>query len=141
MALCIIALTLFQIGVAELIRPAVLGLLGKGKLFARFVSVLTRFALPLFLFHTTGMALSRAVEWTIFGTESEATAPDLQWWLMRPISIIGPLLATLPVIWLFGRRWQNKPVPVTARHPVEDLEVGDGGDEPVPLARVKARRK
>ena len=126
---CILALTLFQVGFAELIRPAVLRTLGKGKQFARFVAVLTRFALPLFLFHTTGMALSRAAEWTIFGTESEATHPDLMWWLMRPIAIIGPLLATLPVIYLFGRRWQNQPVKVQSRHPVQDLDVGDGGDD------------
>ena len=76
--------------------------------------MLTRFALPLFLFHTTGMALSRAVEWTIFGTQLEATHPDLIWWLMRPVAIIGPLLATLPVIYLFGRRWETRTV---ARRP------------------------
>ena len=111
----LIALTVFQVGMAELLRPVVLRRLGRGGLFARFTAVLTRFALPLFLFHTTGMALSRAVEWTIFGTESEATAPDLTWWLLRPVSIIGPLLATLPVIYFFGRRWQNDPVRVVAR--------------------------
>ncbi len=128
---CIIALTIFQVGVAELLRPWILRVLAKGKLFARFVAVLTRFALPLFLFHTTGMALSRAVEWTIFGTESEATQPSLTWWLLRPISIIGPLLATLPVIYFFGRKYQSSPVPVTARMPVIDEDVGDGGDEVV----------
>src|SRR6195952_309532 len=62
---CILALTLFQVGVAHPLGPSVLRLLGTGKLFYRFVAGLTRFALPLFLFHTTGMALSRAVEWTI----------------------------------------------------------------------------
>jgi hypothetical protein len=137
---CIIALTLFQVGVAELLRPGVLSLLAKGKLFYRFVAVLTRFALPLFLFHTTGMALSRGVEWSIFGTESEATAPTLTWWLLRPVSIIGPLLATLPVIYFFGRRYQSTPVTVTARRPVLDNEVGDGGDEPVPRERHPRRR-
>jgi hypothetical protein len=137
---CIIALTLFQVGVAELIRPAVLRVLGTGKLFSRFVAVLTRFALPLFLFHTTGMALSRAVEWTIFGTESEATAPTLSWWLLRPVSIIGPLLATLPVIYFFGRRYQSTPVRVTPRRPVVDDEVGDGGDEVVPPEDRPRRR-
>ncbi|RIJ71126.1 acyltransferase [Nakamurella silvestris] len=138
--LCIIALTIFQVGMAELLRPWILRKLGKGGLFARATAVFTRFALPLFLFHTTGMALSRAVEWSIFGTESEATNPDLTWWLLRPVSIIGPLLATMPVIYLFGRRWQNKPEPVKARTPIEDDEVGDGGDFPTP-AEVAARKK
>ena len=72
---CILALTLFQVGFAELIRPAVLRTLGRGGWFASSSPCMTRFALPLFLFHTTGMALSRAVEWAIFGTESEATSP------------------------------------------------------------------
>lgn len=127
---CIIALTLFQVGVAELIRPAVIRALGRGGWFARASAVFTRFALPLFLFHTTGMALERAVEWSIFGRATETVIPDLQWWLMRPLSVIGPLIFTLPVIWLFGRRWQNTPVAVQRRPVVVDDEVGDGGDYP-----------
>ncbi len=106
---CILALTLFQVGVAELIRPFVVRHLAAGGPFARSTGVLTRFALPLFLFHTTGMALSRAVEWSIFGLRIEAVEPTLNWWLLRPVSIIGPLLATLPVIYLFSRRWRRRP--------------------------------
>ena len=136
--LCIIALTIFQVGVAELIRPAVLNGLGRGGVFARATSVFTRFALPLFLFHTTGMALSRAVEWTIFGNQTEAVEPDLTWWLLRPVAIIGPLLATLPVIYLFGRRWRTQTVAPPPRIlPIEDPEVGDGGD--IPMISAKAR--
>ncbi|MTD16076.1 acyltransferase family protein [Nakamurella sp. YIM 132087] len=101
---CIIALTIFQVGVSELIRPWVIRHLGSGGVFARVMGLITRFALPLFLFHTTGMALSRGVEWAIFGLQSEATSPTLIWWLLRPVAIIFPLIATLPVIYLFVRR-------------------------------------
>ena len=104
---CILALTLFQVGVAELIRPFVLRHLATRGAFATGMGLLTRFALPLFLFHTTGMALSRAVEWSIFGIQSEAVEPTLSWWLLRPVAIIGPLLATLPVIYLFSRRTKH----------------------------------
>ena len=129
---CIVALTVFQAGVAELLRPSVLHALGKGGAFAKATTVFTRFALPLFLFHTTGMALSRGVEWSIFGTQTEAVEPTLMWWLLRPVSIIGPLLATLPVIYLFGRRWETQTTAPPPRIlPVEDEEVGDGGDAPV----------
>ena len=55
-----------------------------------------------------------------------------QWWLLRPVAILGPLLFTLPVIFLFGRRWQNKPVPVEPRKVVVDEDIGDGGDYPAP---------
>jgi len=137
--LCIIALTIFQVGVAELIRPTVLHGLARGGLFSRMTTVFTRFALPLFLFHTTGMALSRAVEWSIFGTQVEAVTPTITWWVLRPVAIIGPLLATLPVIYLFGRRWETQTVAPPPRIlPIEDEEVGDGGDPP--LIRRPERR-
>lgn len=105
---CILALTLFQVGITELIRPWVLRHLAARGPFAWLMGLITAFALPLFLFHTTGMALSRAVEWTIFGIHSESIEPTLTWWLMRPVAIIGPLIATLPVIWLFVRRQRRK---------------------------------
>ncbi len=129
---CIVALTVFQVGFAELVRPAVLHALGRGGTFARATTVFTRFALPLFLFHTTGMALSRAVEWSIFGTQVEGIEPTMTWWLLRPVAIIGPLLATLPVMYLFGRRWQTQTTDPPPRIlPIEDEQVGDGGDGPV----------
>ena len=129
---CIVALTILQVGVVELIRPTVLHGLSRGGLFARATTVFTRFALPLFLFHTTGMALSRAVEWSIFGTQAEGTEPTITWWLLRPVAVIGPLLATLPVMYLFGRRWQTQTTAPPPRiFPVQDEEVGDGGDEPI----------
>lgn len=131
-SVCILALTLFQVGVAELIRPSVLRGLAKGKTFAKATALFTRFALPLFLFHTTGMALERAVEWTIFGRSAEGVAPTWHWWLLRPVEIIGPLIFTLPVIFLFGRKWQNEPVKVLPRTVIADDEVGDGGGYPDP---------
>lgn len=137
---CILALTVFQIGVAELIRPSVLRALAKGGWVSRTMAVFTRFSLPLFLFHTTGMALSRAIEWSIFGRDTEAVTPTLHWWLMRPVAILGPLICTLPVIYLFGRRWQNKPVKVTKRVVVADDDVGDGGDHLTPEHRHRGRR-
>ena len=32
---------------------------------------------------------------------------DLGWWLTRPLAIIGPLICTIPVLWLY-RRIQNR---------------------------------
>jgi hypothetical protein len=70
--------------------------------------VINRFALPLFLFHMTGMAVSRFVTWLVFDVElDDRTPPDAIWWLSRPLAIVGPLLCTLPVIYLFGRRRTN----------------------------------
>ncbi|MEO6126687.1 MAG: acyltransferase [Ilumatobacteraceae bacterium] len=102
--LCIVALVLFQAGVAEVIRPWMQTRLPRPG-WSRVNEVINRFSMPLFLFHTTGMALSRAVTYAIAGGENEATKSTGWWWLSRPISFILPLLFTLPVILLFGRRW------------------------------------
>ena len=106
--LCIVALVFFQAGLVETLRPAVEPRLVRPR-WARVNDVINRFAMPLFLFHTTGMALSRAVNYAIAGDISEQTEPTLGWWLWRPLAFIGPLLFTLPVIWLFGRRWIRSP--------------------------------
>jgi hypothetical protein len=67
---------------------------------ARASSTINRFSLPLFLFHSTGMAAWLAVRYLVAGENNEATAPTAGWWLTRPLAVIGPLLFTLPVIYL-----------------------------------------
>ncbi len=102
--LCIIALVLFQAGVVEVIRPAMQRKLAEER-WARASSTINRFSLPLFLFHSTGMAAWLAVRYLVAGENNEATAPTAGWWLTRPLAVIGPLLFTLPVIYLFGKQW------------------------------------
>jgi hypothetical protein len=100
----LVALLAFQAGVTELLRPATERALDRPR-FRAVSEVINRFALPLFLFHMTGMAISRFVTWLLFAVElDDRTPPDAIWWLSRPLAIVGPLLCTLPVIYLFGRR-------------------------------------
>jgi hypothetical protein len=70
---------------------------------ARFSEVINRFSLPLFLFHSTGMALSKAAGYWLCGNDERRADPTVGWWLQRPFSFIAPLLCTLPVNYLFGR--------------------------------------
>jgi Acyltransferase family len=109
---CIIALVLLQAGILEIIRPAIQLRLERPT-WARVSDVINRFALPVFLFHTTGMALYRGINYVVFGNRTDVREPDLLWWLTRPLAFIGPLLCTLPVIYLFGRRWVTRPRPPT----------------------------
>ena len=102
--LCIVALVAFQAGVAEVIRPKVQSRLQRPR-WSAFNDTINRFSMPLFLFHTTGMALHRAARYALAGNRNEAREPTLWWWLYRPLAVIGPLLFTLPVIYLFGRQW------------------------------------
>lgn len=102
----IVALLLFQVGAVELLRPTMERLLVRPR-WSAVNRTVNRFALPLFLFHTTGMALSLFVLWTVgwYTLDSRPVDVTLAWWLSRPLAILGPLLFTLPVIYMFGRRW------------------------------------
>lgn len=102
--LCIVALVLFQAGVAEVIRPWMQERLDRPR-WQQASGTINRFSMPLFLFHTTGMALERAARYAWTGNRNEARDPTLGWWLYRPVAFVGPLLFTLPVIYLFGRQW------------------------------------
>ena len=105
--LCIVALVMFQAGVAEIIRPRMERRLVLPR-WSRINATINRFSLPLFLFHTTGMALHRAARYALAGNRNEAREPTLWWWLYRPLAFVGPLLFTLPVIFVFGRQWVRR---------------------------------
>ncbi len=94
-------LLLFQIGVVEVLRPRMEILLERPR-WQRANDVINRFALPLFLFHMTGMAVSRFIVWLVTDRLDDPV-PDASWWLSRPLALIGPLICTLPIIWLFSR--------------------------------------
>jgi len=102
----IVALLMFQVGVVELLRPAMERALTRPR-WAAVNRTINRFALPLYLFHTTGMALSLFVFWVLgwYTVDERPADITVTWWLTRPLAIVGPLLFTLPVIFLFGRRW------------------------------------
>jgi peptidoglycan/LPS O-acetylase OafA/YrhL len=115
----IVALLLFQIGFVELVRPAMERILTRPRWRAAN-EVINRFALPLFLFHTTGMAISLFIFWLLGWYRPEQTPNvTVMYWVTRPFALVGPLLCTLPVIWLFGRRWAraSRPAAVAARTP------------------------
>ncbi|GJF05260.1 acyltransferase [Pseudonocardia sp. D17] len=106
--LCIVALLVFQIGVAEMARPSLERWLERPGP-RRVVEVVNRFAMPVFLFHTTGMAIGRGLFYALTGEIAEKQVPDTAWWLQRPLWIALSLACTLPVIWLFARFGHRRP--------------------------------
>lgn len=114
--ICILALLMFQAGVALLVRLWVLDRLRSSARWAAVSDVINRFSLPLFLFHSTGMALWAAFGYFVLDNEQRRT-PDLQWWLSRPFAFIGPLVLTLPIIFVLGRQYVKKPKPRTPSEP------------------------
>lgn len=112
-----VALLLFQVGVVEVLRPTMERVLARPRW--RLVNhTINRFALPLFLFHTTGMAIARLLLW-VWNSHLTDREPDLVWWLSRPLFVIGPLICTLPVIMIFGRRWVRPGEPIAAAGPAD----------------------
>ncbi|AQZ68019.1 putative membrane protein [[Actinomadura] parvosata subsp. kistnae] len=120
----IVALLLFQIGLVEVLRPAMERVLERPR-WQRLNGFINRYSLPLFLFHTTGMAISLGLSWWFFGTLGDRIPPDSWWWLERPIAIVGPLICTAPVIYLFGRR--RRPVAQTPDRDVSGSISSDHG--------------
>jgi peptidoglycan/LPS O-acetylase OafA/YrhL len=99
----IVALLVFQIGTVELIRPRMQILLERPR-WKRGNRLINEFSLPLYLVHTTGMALFLFLAWYALGYDMDKPANvDLGWWLTRPVAIIGPLICTVPVLLLFRK--------------------------------------
>ncbi len=100
--LCIVALGLFQAGLAIRLRSGVERVLEHER-YQRISGLVNRFALPLYLFHSTGFALAMGLAMA-FGYRPPPQ-PTLDWWLQRPLWLVLPLAFTAPVIFIFGRRW------------------------------------
>jgi hypothetical protein len=107
-----VPLLLFQIGVVEVLRPTMERVLQRPR-WQLVNGTINQFALPLFLFHTTGLAIARFLLW-LWNNHLTDRKPDLVWWLTRPLFVIGPLICTLPVIMLFSRRRSGKRQQITA---------------------------
>jgi hypothetical protein len=90
----ILALLVFQVGLVVANRDRILGF-ADDPMAERYVRWLSRNAMPLFLWHTVGFALFYAAARMVFDIPEE---PNMLWWVTRPLWIVGPALATIPLI-------------------------------------------
>lgn len=115
---CIAALLVLQVGVAMLVRPWVTGRLHTRHRWQWANAGMSRVSLPLYLFHSTGMAVWVALIYNAVGyNRALGMVPDVDidavWWLSRPLAVIGPLICTAPMIWVYLRfHRRGRPVPV-----------------------------
>lgn len=90
----IVALLTFQVGLVLVNRERILAAARRPRL-RRFVGWLSDNAMPLFLWHSVGFALFYVLLRALVGVPDE---PNLQWWLTRPLWLVGPALATAPLL-------------------------------------------
>lgn len=110
--LAIVALTFLQVGLVLLIRPRVMAWLDRSRAAQRTLEWVNKNAMPLYLFHSTGMAATVAL---LFGAGYTPPAePTLEWWLTRPVWLIGPAVATWPLLALYRLTRRRGAAPKTA---------------------------
>ena len=105
--LTIVGLIFLQVGVVLLVRDGVLYRLEHDERWKRRASWVTANGLPLYLFHSSGMAIVVALAYVTVGYRPPGE-PNLEWWLTRPLWIVLPFLATLPLLFAY-RRGLNRP--------------------------------
>lgn len=98
--LAIVALIMFQIGLVLLARDWVTAKLNTSDKWQRSFSWVNENSLPLYLLHTTGMAIAIAIIFVAFGYVPP-DEPTAEWWLTRPLWLIAPALATYPFLLLY----------------------------------------
>ena len=97
----ILALCTFQVGLVVANRDRILAFGNRGRV-RRVVDWLSRNAMPLFLWHTVGFAAFYAAYY--YALDDVPDAPGFEFWVTRPLWLLGPALATAPLLALRRRR-------------------------------------
>ena len=100
--LAIVALTVLQVGLVLLIRDWVTHRLDTSSAWQRVFKWVNTNSLPLYLLHTTGMAIAIAAIFVLFDY-LPPDEPTAEWWISRPLWFIAPAAATYPFLLLYRR--------------------------------------
>ncbi|MDH3499922.1 MAG: acyltransferase [Acidimicrobiia bacterium] len=100
--LAIVGLTFLQIGLVLLLRDWVIEKLETNERWKRLFAWVNENSLPLYLFHSSGMAVVVALAFVLF-RYVPPTQPTFEWWLTRPLWLIAPFLATWPLLAAYRR--------------------------------------
>lgn len=101
-SLAIVALVVLQTGLLLLIREWVEARLPTPK-WARFVRLMRTYAMPLYLLHTSGLAVFLIAGYFINHRAPLSTEISWRWWAWRPLAVLLPLTTTVPLLLLIGR--------------------------------------
>lgn len=101
-SLAIVALVVLQIGLLLSVREWVEARLPTPR-WARFVSLMRTYSMPLYLLHTSGLAIFLVGGYFLNGRAPLSTEISWRWWAWRPFAITLPLLTTLPLLWVVAK--------------------------------------
>lgn len=90
----IVALLIFQVGLVVANRDRIVKWADRPEI-KRFIAWLSRNAMPLFLWHSVGFAGFYALMRMV---ASVPETPSLEWWLSRPLWLMGPAAFTIPLL-------------------------------------------
>lgn len=109
----LVALTVLQLGLALLVRPAANRWLARPRVWTAVIAINAR-AMTVFLWHLTALVAVAAVvvPTGVFGDHAAGTAG---WWLTRPLWLAVLVVALAPLVVAFGRfeRLGSRPAPTT----------------------------
>ena len=126
-SLALVALGMWQFGLAMLLRPAVDRWLDRPRAWAAVVAA-NGMAMTVFLWHLTALVIAAAVVLPggLLPAPAVATAA---WWAWRPVWLLAPAVALVPLVWLFARvelRRVAAPAPGAVRAGLAALLVAAG---------------
>jgi hypothetical protein len=126
-SLALVALGVWQFGLAMLLRPAVDRWLDRPQAWAAVVAA-NGMAMTVFLWHLTALLIVAAA--TLPGGLLPAPAVGTAaWWAWRPVWLVAPAVALVPLVWLFARvelRRVPAPAPGAVRAGVAAVLVAAG---------------
>ncbi len=97
----IACLAVFQLGLVLLARPALNRWLATSRRAWRAVVSVNAVAMTVFCWHMTALVVAIGV-WNLLGLEL-LDEPTVAWWVQRPVWLIGPVIALVPLVRLFLR--------------------------------------
>lgn len=112
-SLALVALGVWQFGLALLVRPAVDRWLDRPRAWAAVVAA-NGMAMTVFLWHLTALVLVAAVA-LLTGLMPSPAVGSAAWWAWRPVWVVALGLALVPLVWAFARvELRQAPAPAPA---------------------------
>lgn len=101
-SLAIVALVILQVGLLLSVREWIEARLPTPR-WSKFVKLMRTYAMPLYLLHTSGLAIFLVGGYFLNQRAPLSTEISWRWWAWRPLAVTLPLITTLPLLWAVAK--------------------------------------